>query len=175
VLGLVAAFLPRPLRYERSMTAPGARGPSRARSGSRRLVRWCPGAACARAGRLDRSEACAPLSPRDPHSRKCALRVGAPAPRPSTGVGFVRGRAPAPTPRACVWGTCGNVAQYALRVPRACPVPLHFLSLMAPLFQVRTLDAQGVICHFFRRGVGLPRVPRGYSVAPSVSQSSPSL
>ena len=48
-----------------------------------------------------------------------------------------------------MWGTCGNVAQYALRVPRACPVPLHFLSLMAPFFQVCTLDAQGVVCHFF--------------------------
>ena len=34
------------------------------------------------------------MSPRDPHSRKCALRVGAPAPRPLMGVGFVRGVGP---------------------------------------------------------------------------------
>ena len=33
----------------------------------------------------------------------------------------------------------------ATRVPSA----LHFLSLMAPFFQVCTLDAQGVVCHFF--------------------------
>ena len=34
------------------------------------------------------------MSPRDPHSRKCASRVGAPAPRPLMGVGFVRGVGP---------------------------------------------------------------------------------
>ena len=48
-----------------------------------------------------------------------------------------------------MWGTCGSVTPYALRVPRARPVPLHFSSLMAPFFQVCTLVAQGVLCHFF--------------------------
>ena len=63
------------------------------------------------------------MSPRDPHSRKCASRVGAPAPRPLTGVGFVRGVGPHAHAKSVrvghVWERGPICTACATRVPSA--------------------------------------------------------
>ena len=157
------------------------------------------GAACVRPGPLVRSVACAPLSaPRRSllgvvcrcvtHSSESCAAGGAPASYVSRTslvggalpCGSPLGRAgpPLTRPERVVGSTCGNVALLCPAHAYACSVPVSFLrhSRLVQVFRCAPQVAHGVVCQPLR-GVafGVPRVPRGYLVAPSVSQSSLSL